>query len=299
MSPSVRFKSTPAPVIGGTTLAVILLFGSSATADPTAELTAIPMPAQWIATAPAFTEVSVGLPAHAVDTWVIAPVLYFVGDPPGTAAAVDAGVTSLAGPSDRLVNTAGYLTIPGDLVHNGAGIHTPAGSRTVVLGTARGAGTYTGAGTVEYRGVLSPGNSPAITVYGGDLVLGSTATLHIELGGATPGTEHDQVQVGGTAYLDGILAVSLIDSFVPSGGQSFTILTYGTRVGDFAQFTGLSLPNGLTLQPVVTATEYRLVAVPEPLSVLATCAAAAALRFAARPAKRGERRIQTVMPSPR
>ena len=196
---------------------------------------------------------------------------------PALTTALDAGLTD--GRGDGRADGGGSVTVLGDVVHNGAAIDTGPGGWTVFAAgsTARGAGLYTGPGTVAVRGGLRPGNSPAIITYGGDLVLGSTAHLEIEIGGLNPGTQHDQVQVAGTAYLDGTLDVQLINGFVPTAGQSFTFMTFGARWGDFAQFTGMNLPNGLTFQPVVTSTTYSLTAVPMPAGVLACCAAAAGL----------------------
>ena len=62
----------------------------------------------------------------------------------------------------------------------------------------------------------------------GDYEITSAGTLAIELGGATPGTEHDQLSSTGTVEIDGGLTVSLIDldnGYTPSAGDRFDIIT--------------------------------------------------------------------------
>jgi len=77
-------------------------------------------------------------------------------------------------------------------------------------------------------GILAPGTSPGITAISGSYTMGPLATLQIELGGTTSGTEHDQVIVLGPASLGGTLDVTTIDLggglFVPSIGDTFVVL---------------------------------------------------------------------------
>ena len=49
-----------------------------------------------------------------------------------------------------------------------------------------------------------------------------------------PGTQFDQVHVTGALALDGTLEVRLINSFMPTVGQSFDILDWGSLTGVFA-----------------------------------------------------------------
>jgi autotransporter-associated beta strand protein len=74
-------------------------------------------------------------------------------------------------------------------------------------------------------GTLAPGMSPGSTNITGSYTQESGGTLGIEIGGAAPGTGFDFVNVGGVATLAGILDVSLINSFTPTPGQEFTVLT--------------------------------------------------------------------------
>ena len=67
----------------------------------------------------------------------------------------------------------------------------------------------------------------------------------MELGGTTPGTQYDQLHVGGTLSIGGILSVSLINGFMPAVGSSFDLLDWGTLSGTFSS---LSLPTLATGQ---------------------------------------------------
>jgi len=77
-----------------------------------------------------------------------------------------------------------------------------------------------------------------------EYMLASDATLEIEIGGTTPGPGdpaddgYDQINVSGEASLEGTLQVSLINDFVPSPGDTFDFLTFGSLSGDFSQVTG-------------------------------------------------------------
>ena len=87
----------------------------------------------------------------------------------------------------------------------------------------------------QQGGTLSPGASPGLTEIDGDYEF-EAGTLAIELAGngGVAGTDFDQVIVTGTATLAGSLSVDLLDGFTPAGGDSFTVLTAASLVGDLA-----------------------------------------------------------------
>ncbi len=69
----------------------------------------------------------------------------------------------------------------------------------------------------------------------GDFLQTATGRIQLQLGGATPGTEHDQVYIVGDAELDGAIEVSLVDDFALTEGDAFTILhATGAITGQFA-----------------------------------------------------------------
>jgi len=90
----------------------------------------------------------------------------------------------------------------------------------------------------------------------GNLTL--TGALNVGLGGTAAG-QFDRIQVTGAATLGGTLNVSLVGGFLPAIGDTFEILTFASRTGDFATVTGLALPNGNTLQYSPEATRIRLI----------------------------------------
>jgi uncharacterized protein (TIGR03437 family) len=109
-------------------------------------------------------------------------------------------------------------------------------------GLLQGIGTITG--NINNTGAtLNPGQSPGLLTISGNYTQGANSTLNLELGGLTPGTQYDQVAIGGTATLGGTLNVTLINGFVPSHGNVFQVLTFATRTGDFAVKNGLNAGN--------------------------------------------------------
>ncbi|MFM6725976.1 MAG: Calx-beta domain-containing protein, partial [Dolichospermum sp.] len=74
----------------------------------------------------------------------------------------------------------------------------------------------------------------------------NNATINIQLGGNTAGTNFDQVDINGTATFDGTLNVSLLNNFTPTLGSTFDVLTYENFTGSL-DFTGLKIADNLTL----------------------------------------------------
>lgn len=70
-------------------------------------------------------------------------------------------------------------------------------------------------------------------------------SLQIQLRETTADTEYDRLVVTDTAFLAGQLDVSLLRGFVPAAGDSFTVLTAGTLVGNFANVNLPQLEPGL------------------------------------------------------
>ena len=102
--------------------------------------------------------------------------------------------------------------------------NTGGGTVDVQGGTVSGGGTI-GGDLNNATGSIAPGISPGILTVGGNFSQQPNGTLAIEIGGPTQGTEYDTLAVTGTATVDGTLLVSLIDDFIPSAGQQFTVLT--------------------------------------------------------------------------
>ncbi len=97
-------------------------------------------------------------------------------------------------------------------------------------------GTGTVTGSVTSSGEVGPGLSPGAITIAGSYTQNATGTYFVEIGGTTPGTGHDRldVQGSGAATLGGTLRVRIINGFAPSSGDSYTITTYVARTGTFA-----------------------------------------------------------------
>jgi T5SS/PEP-CTERM-associated repeat protein len=91
---------------------------------------------------------------------------------------------------------------------------------------------------VNQGGTLAPGNSdvPAgNTIVTGNYTHQAAATLEIEIGGTTAGTQHDFVNVDGTALIAGVLELTLIAGFAPEPDDEFTVFTTDTLLlGSFS-----------------------------------------------------------------
>ena len=141
-------------------------------------------------------------------------------------------------------------------------------------GTPRGFGTISG-NLVNTGGTILPGvigTAGTLTVDGN--YSDPNAYLHIQIGGATPGSALSQLDVLGKAALGGTLEVSLIDGFVPTIGEEFVILTSTGLSGTFTDsvihdgrytFTVEYSPAGYNNDVVLGVTTG---SVPEPASLV-------------------------------
>jgi hypothetical protein len=97
---------------------------------------------------------------------------------------------------------------------------------------------------------------------GGNYTQGATGDLVVQIGGRDAGTGYDVLSVGGTATLDGTLEIQVLDGFFAEPGDTFTILTFADRAGDFAAIDGLYPDGDVYFDPQYDMTGLTLVAVP-------------------------------------
>ncbi|GAB5518512.1 MAG: hypothetical protein RhofKO_07630 [Rhodothermales bacterium] len=128
------------------------------------------------------------------------------------------------------------------------------------FGRIEGVGTLdlTNLASLNNAGVLAPGLSPGVLSVTGPYDH-QTATLEIELGGTTAGTDYDQLAVSGAVSLSGTLDVSLINGFTPNAGATFSIITGGSISGTFDTVNLPTLGGGLTMSVAYNATDVQLV----------------------------------------
>lgn len=170
----------------------------------------------------------------------------------------------------RLANFASFTTM-GDFTNTGSmtiskgsaftiggtgTIFTQTARKTIVDGKLNGAvniagGTLSGAGSVTGNVAIGGSSSPAVLSIGdagkaglfkimGTYTQATTGTLIVAIGGTTLGTQYSQLQItgtAGTANLAGPLATTLLNTFVPTVGQTFTILTAKSIAGAFSNAT--------------------------------------------------------------
>jgi hypothetical protein len=129
------------------------------------------------------------------------------------------------------------------------------GSFTLTDGSA-----FTAAASFTNRGNLTIGPGSVFTVTG-DYSQSPTATLEVQISACPDTGQFGQLVVAGQASLAGTLTVTLLNGFVPQVGDSYQVLTFGTRTGDFDTISGLDLGNDLRFNPVYDDTSLSLVAV--------------------------------------
>jgi hypothetical protein len=154
-----------------------------------------------------------------------------------------------------LTNTGTLTTAVGcNLTIGGTGTaFTQTGGKTTHDGLITGTvninnGTFLGAGSIT--GKVSVGGAKIGSLFSvGDAgkagqmkITGSYAQtangkLSTAIGGTTVITQYSQLKVIGTATLKGTLAAPLIGTFVPTVGQTFTVLSAGSVTGTFSNTT--------------------------------------------------------------
>jgi hypothetical protein len=107
-------------------------------------------------------------------------------------------------------------------------------------------GSITGGVDASLTGQISPGLSANCLEMSGNYTDGGAGTIHIEIGGLTPCSQHDQFNMtgSGTASTTGTLDVTLINGFTPIVGDSFTIMNFALRTGEFTATNFPALPIG-------------------------------------------------------
>ncbi len=110
-------------------------------------------------------------------------------------------------------------------------------------GELEGTGTITG--NVNNTGAtVGPGASAGALTITGNYTQSAGGALVVEIGGTTQGTQFDHLSVGGTAFLNGALQLSRINSFAPSSTDTFEILNAGSVSGSFSSVTGTDAAGG-------------------------------------------------------
>jgi len=129
--------------------------------------------------------------------------------------------------------------------------------------TLRGNGTLNVSGsTFANGGNVNPGSSAGMLTITGPCPVAATGAINLEIGGVTPGTEFDRLTVSGALTQNGPINIGLINGFMPTPGQTFQVINYGSITQAASPtFTGLDLGGGISLLPIVNPTNLTLQAV--------------------------------------
>jgi hypothetical protein len=158
---------------------------------------------------------------------------------------------------------------------------TIAGSYTQTAGTTTVDGTLTAPtgvnlqkGTLEGKGTLGAAVTSNATVIVGDAttkaglltVTGSysqqaSGVLDVAIGGTTAGSQYSQISVSNGVSLDGTLTIKLINSFEPTVGHTFTILTGSAVTGQFTKVNGATINSSEHFEVSYTPTAVTLTVV--------------------------------------
>jgi fibronectin-binding autotransporter adhesin len=154
----------------------------------------------------------------------------------GTVTVASGSKLTLTGATATYTQTAGSTTVSGTL--------TAPGGATVSGGNVFGTGgTWSGnvtnsGGTFNVGAAALTAGKETIT---GTYTQGTGGSLDIDVGGTTAGTQFDQLTVSGAASLNGTMNLDLINSFVPTIGETFDILNASSVTGTFATVNGTGI----------------------------------------------------------
>jgi hypothetical protein len=154
----------------------------------------------------------------------------------GTVVVSKGSTLTVGGTTNSYNQSAGTTTVDGTLVGKGTtGI-------SVTGGAIQGAGTLKtnvsigGSGTTPTINVGDAGKAGLLSITGTYAQL-STGTMNVSIGGATVGTQYSQLKITGAASLGGTLTAAEVNAFVPTVGQTFTVLTASSVSGTFLNST--------------------------------------------------------------
>ncbi|MCK4872726.1 MAG: hypothetical protein KAS72_08390 [Phycisphaerales bacterium] len=156
----------------------------------------------------------------------------------------------------------GRIEIPGPFQHI-------VGAGGELRGDGRIVASLLNAGTVK------PGHGAGTLTIEGEFLQDELGLLEIEIGGYLAGDEFDVLDIiGSLEFLDigdgvaGTLDIALIDGFTPSFGDTFDVIFWDTRIGEFETYLGLNLGGGLWFDVQYLSDRMRLEVIPAPASAM-------------------------------
>jgi hypothetical protein len=131
-----------------------------------------------------------------------------------------------------------------------------AGTLEILGGVVKGIGTLN-CNVLNDGGSFRPGHSPGLTTIMGNYTQTYNGSLDMEIGGTEAGVQYDQMDVWGTATLDGTLNIIKWQGYMPTVGSSFELISCYDLADDFATFTGM-YPGGTSFYKITKAPSYYL-----------------------------------------
>jgi hypothetical protein len=117
-------------------------------------------------------------------------------------------------------------------------------------------------------GTLGAGPGSTFTVHG-NYSQSDTASLAIQLGGSPSSGEYGRLVATDDLGLAGSLSVGLANNYEPAAGDSFSVLAFGSRTGDFASKELPRLENGLHFKARYSSGNLNLIVTAFPPSFTA------------------------------
>src|SRR5262249_30231766 len=141
--------------------------------------------------------------------------------------------------------------------NSGTGGTITTGTLMFLSGSLAGDVTISG-NVVNGGGTVYPGSGSSVGIFTitGNYTQYGEGTRQINNAGPTLRSQYGQLAVGGNVALAGTLNITR--SFTPSVGNTFQILTFASRSGDFSTYVGLSASNGHVFQTQFNPTDLTL-----------------------------------------
>jgi len=133
-------------------------------------------------------------------------------------------------------------------------------SHVTNLGTfAGGAGELILANPSPNTGIIRANAGRAVSVIG-NFTNAASGSVSLEIGGVDSGLS-GRLDVSGTATLDGTLNLETVGGFIPTRGDSFQVLTFGSATRQFGRINSPALGNNNKFSPIYGATDLTLTVV--------------------------------------
>ena len=150
---------------------------------------------------------------------------------------------------NSFVQSAGVTSLEGGNLRSAAALQVQGG---VLRGRGLISGDLTNGATVDVEPLGS-----ALQVSGRYTQL-PTGNLLLGLQSADAAAGFDRLQIGGQAVLSGTLTITRPTGYTPANGESFAVVTFASRSGQFTAIDGLDLGDGAALTPVYNAANLTL-----------------------------------------